>query len=162
MRIYEQPNLLVAQVEVIQFWKKNDPRLSGNPMPCPAPGVCDGLPKSIPDLPKEAPKPDCTHPSGCLFCEHHRDIDGQDYVWSAASMRYLNTVILKRFRPTMAGKTDSARHVELAIDVLTAKLKWFRESNARRKAWVEEATERIAEGEFHPHWRYVIDSAEGL
>lgn len=162
LRIYEQPSLQVAQVEIIQFWKKSDPRLGGNPMPCPAPGVCDGKPKSIPNLPPEAPKPDCTHPAGCLFCDHHRDIDSEDYLWSAASMRHLNTVILAGFRPAKKGKGDAARHVELAIEVLTAKLKWFQESNSKRKSWVEEARARIEESAFHPHWRYLIESAEGV
>jgi integrase len=160
LRIYEQPSLQVAQVEIIQFWKKSDPRLVSNPMPCPAPGVCDGKPKPISALPPEAPKPDCTHPAGCLFCDHHRDIDSEDYIWSAASMRHLNTVILAGFRPAKKGKIDAARHIELAIEVLTAKLKWFQESNNKRKAWVEEAMERIEENTFHPHWHYLIESAQ--
>ncbi len=162
LRVYEKPNLQVAQVEIIQFWQKNDPRLADNPMPCPAPGVCDGVPRSFPDLPPEAPKADCTHPAGCLCCEHHRDIDSADYVWSVASMRFMNTVILQRFRPPATDKAYPARHVELAIEVLTAKLKWFHDSNAIRKAWVEEVTEKLAEGEFHSHWRYLIESAQGV
>jgi hypothetical protein len=62
----------------------------------------------------------------------------------------------------MGGKADAARHVELTIDVLTAKLKWFCDSNAVRKAWVDEATEKLAEGEFHIHWCYLIESAQGV
>ncbi len=162
LRVYELPSLQVAQAEIIQFWQKNDPRLGNVQMPCPAPGVCDGVPKSLPNLPPEAPKADCAHPAGCLFCEHHRDIDSADYVWSLASMRFMNTVILRRFRPSAAGQADAARHVELAIEVMTAKLKWFNDSNAARKAWVEEATEKLAEGEFHKHWHYLIESAQGV
>ena len=162
LRVYEKPSLQVAQVEIIQFWQKNDPRLTGKQLPCLAPGVCDGIPKSLPGLPPEAPKADCTHPEGCLFCEHHRDIDSEDYVWSVASMRFMNTLIFRRFRPPAKGKADAACHVELAIEVLTAKLAWFSNSNARRKAWVDEATEKIAEGEFHSHWRYLVESAQGV
>jgi integrase len=162
LRDYEKPSLQVAQVEIIQFWQKNDPRLGDNPMLCPAPGICNGVPKSLPDLPPEAPKADCSHPAGCLFCEHHRDIDSAEYVWSVASMRFMNTVILQRFRHPETGKADAARHVELAVDALTAKLKWFNDSNTIRKAWVEEATEKLAEGEFHQHWRYLIESAQGV
>lgn len=161
-RIYEKPSLQVAMSEITKFWKRNDPTLVGNPMPCPAPGVCDGTPKPKSDLPPEAPKPDCTHPAGCLFCEHHRDIDSADYVWSVASMRHLNTVILQRFRPVSKGKADAARHVELAIVILAAKLKWYKESNAKRKEWVKEAMEKLAEGDFHFHWRYLIESTEGV
>lgn len=162
LRVYEKPSLQVAQSEMIQFWRQNDPRLRGNPMPSPALGVCDGVPTPMPDLPPAAPKPDCTHPAGCLFCQHHRDIDTEEYVWSIVSMRYLQTTILPRFRPPAKGKADAARHVELTIEVLTTKLKWFSESNAIRKAWVEEAAEKIAEGDFHVHWRYLIESAQGV
>lgn len=163
LTVYEKPSLQVAQVEIAQFWQVNDPRLAtNNPMPCPALGVCDGVPEPMPGLPPEAPKADCTHPAGCLFCEHHRDIDSEDYVWSMASMRFLNTVILQSFRPPAKGKADAAAHVELTLEVLTAKLKWFNESNATRKAWVIEAIEKVAEGDFHIHWRFLIESAEGV
>jgi hypothetical protein len=162
LRVYEKPSLQVAQVEIIQFWQKNDPRLNGKPMPCAALGVCDGVPKPLFGLPPEAPKADCTHPAGCLFCEHHRDIDSEDYVWSVASMRFMNTLIRQRFRPPAKGKADAAHHVELTIEVLTAKLNWFSNSNVQRKVWVDDATEKIAEGEFHSHWRYLIESTQGI
>lgn len=160
LRHYEIPNLQFAQVEIIQFWKKNDPRLDGKRLSCPAIGVCDGVPKPLPDLPPEAPKPDCTQPSGCLFCEHHRDIDSADYVWSTASMRYLNLIILQRLRPTVKGKDSALLHsVELTLEMLTAKLKWFNESNDKRRSWVEEAIEKLDEGKYHAHWHYLIESA---
>ena len=162
LRVYEKPSSQVAQVEIIQFWKKNDPRLGGTLMPSPAPGSCDGVPEAMQGLPSEPPKPDCMNPSGCLFCTHHRDIDSEDYVWSTASMRHLNTIILPRFRPPAKGKADSARHVQMVIDALTAKLKWFSDSNAKRKAWVDESLEKLAEGDYHMHWRYLIESAEGV
>lgn len=159
--IYERPSLQVAMAEIIQFWRELDPSLRNTAQPCPAPGVCNGQPESKPNLPPDTPKPDCIHPSGCLFCSHHRDIDTEDYVWSVASMRHFKTIVLSGFRPVVKSKSDPARPVELAIEVLTAKLKWYRESNADRSAWVEEALARIDEGEFHPHWRYLIESAEG-
>lgn len=162
LRVYEKPSLQVAQVEIIQFWKKSDPRSGGTMMPCPAPGSCDGVPVRVPDLPPEAPKADCMNPSGCLFCTHHRDVDSEDYVWATACMRHLNSIILPRFRPLAKGKTDSAGHVQMVIDILTAKLKWFSDSNAKRKAWVNEALEKVAEGDYHVHWRYLIESAEGV
>lgn len=162
LRVYERPSSQAAQVEITQFWKKNDPRLGGTLMPCPAPGSCDGVPEAMQGLPPESPKPDCMNPSGCLFCSHHRDIDSEDYVWSTASMRYLNTIILPRFRPPTKGKADSAGHVQMVLDVLTDKLKWFSDSNAKRKAWVDESLEKLAEGDYHVHWRYLIESAEGV
>lgn len=163
LRDYGKPSLQVALREITQFWQDNDPRLgTDSPMPCPALGKCNGVPKPMLGLPPEAPKADCMQPAGCLFCEHHRDIDSEDYVWSMASMRFLNSVILQRFRPPAKGKADAAAHVELTLEVLTAKLRWFIESNAKRKAWVEEATEKLAEGDFHIHWRFLIESAEGV
>lgn len=162
LNVYEQPSLQVAQIEIIQFWRKRDPRLNGEPMACNAPGVCDGVPVPSLGLPPEAPKPECVHPSGCLFCDHHRDIDSPDYVWSVASMRHLNSIILGKFLPPVNRRADASRSVELTIDVLTAKMKWFRTSNATRKGWVDEAMARINEGEFHPHWSFVIESAQGI
>lgn len=162
LRVYEQPSLQVAMSEIIQFWPSFDPALRGDPMPSPAPGVCDGLPQAIPNLPVEAPKPDCRTPAGCLFCAHHRDIDSQDYVWSIACMRHLKTLVLRGFRPIKKGQADAAKHVDLTLEVLSAKLKWFHESNEQRKNWVHEALERVEESDFHPHWRYVIESAEGV
>lgn len=162
LRVYEKPSLQVAQAELIQFWQRNDPRLTGNPTPCPALGMCDGAPKPLAGLPPEAPKADCTQPAGCLFCEHHRDVDSEDYVWSLASMRFLNGVILQRFRPAAKGKADAAAHVELTLEVLMAKLTWFSESNAQRRAWVDEANVKLDEGDFHLHWRYLIESAQGV
>jgi hypothetical protein len=162
LQVYEKPSLQVAKVEIIEFWNKNDPRLVGTQVVCPAPGSCDGVPTSIPDLPPEAPKPDCSNPSGCLFCAHHRDIDSEDYVWSTASMRHLNVTLVQRFHPPANFTTNPAKHVQMVIDVLTAKLKWFSDSNAMRKAWVDEAQEKLNEGDYHNHWRYLIESAEGI
>ncbi|QKJ66825.1 site-specific integrase [Deefgea piscis] len=162
LRDYEKPSLQVALVEIIQFWQENDPLLAGSPMPGPTMGVCDGVPTPFSDLPPEATKPDCSNPVGCLFCEHYRDIDSADYVWATASMLYFNTIILQHYRPMLKGKADTACHIELAIEVLTKKLKWYSDSNLHRKAWVEEANEKLAEGEFHAHWHYLIKSAEGI
>ena len=162
LRIYEKPSLQVAMREIIQFHLKGDPRLGGTVMPCPAPGICNGVPQPLENMPPEAPKPDCTQPAGCLFCGHHRDIDSEDFIWSTASMRHLNTILLRRFRPQEEGKADLAAHVELVLDCLTAKLKWFKDSNQKREGWVNEAMEKITEGAFHIHWHYLIESAEGV
>lgn len=161
LRVYEKPSLQVAMREIIQFQLKTDPRLGGTMMSCSALGSCDGVPERFPDIPSGAPNPDCVNPAGCLFCSHHRDIDSEDYVWSTASMRHLNTIMLPRFRPPAKGKADTAGHVQMVIDVLTSKLKWFSASNAKRKAWVDEAMEKLAEGDYHVHWQYLIESAEG-
>ncbi|PLK49330.1 hypothetical protein C0V76_09045 [Uliginosibacterium sp. TH139] len=67
-------------------------------------------------------------------------------------------IVLQGYAPIQKNKVDPAVHVDLAIKALSSKLKWFKESNELRKYWVREALERIDEGEFHPHWRYLIES----
>lgn len=121
LRIYEEPSLQVAMTEINRFWQTSDPAL-----PSPAPGVCDGAPVPMVDIPVDTPKPDCIRPSGCLWCERHRDIDSQDYVWSVASMRHLKTLAPNGFKPPQDASTNEpARHVGLTIDRLTAKLHWL-------------------------------------
>lgn len=157
-RIYEEPSLQVAVVEIARFWQNNDPALQS-----PAPGICNGVPVPIADIPPGASQPDCIRPTGCLWCEHHRDLDSQDYVWSMASMRHLKIFAFKGFRPPVEGKTsqDPARYVEMAIERLTAKLRWFSQSNEFRRAWVVEALARIDEAFYHPHWHYLVTALEG-
>ncbi|UFS72488.1 hypothetical protein LPW11_09905 [Geomonas sp. RF6] len=155
--VYEEPSLQRAVVEVARFWQSRDPAL-----PSPAPGVCNGVPAPIVDIPPEAPQPDCIRPTGCLWCEYHRDIDSLDYVWSLASMRHLKILSLKGFLPSDRGKdTKGARMIEMAIERLTAKLRWFRQSNELRRKWVIEVLLRIDEAHYHPHWYYLIAALEG-
>lgn len=157
VQIYEEPSLQVAMVEIARFWQSHDPAL-----PSPAPGVCNGVPVPMVGTPPEAPKPDCIRPTGCLWCEHHRDIDSQDYVWSIASMRHLKILALQGFRPPKGGKAnESARYVEMAIERQSAKLRWFRQSNDVRRGWVVEALARIDEAFYHPHWHYLVVAVEG-
>ena len=158
-RYYEQPSLQIAKIEFIQFWNKNDPSLQQNKVAfAPAPGVCDGIPAPIKHISPDAPIPDCIHPSGCLFCNHHRDIDSEDFIWSIASMKCLNANIISKYRPIEKHKTNTSRHIEMVLAVLVAKLKWFESSNEKRKKWVEESLARCSEGDFHPHWSYLIES----
>jgi integrase len=155
---YLRPSLQIAKLEFIQFWKKNDPTLQ-QVGPAPALGLCDGIPAPIIKMPSEAPKPDCIHPGGCFFCGHHRDIDSQDYVWSLVSMRHLNAILIAKYRPIKKNKPDTGAHVEMILEILVTKLKWFESSNERRRNWVSEAVERCNEGELHPHWGYLIEAA---
>ena len=113
------------------------------------------------EIPQNAPHPDCINAAGCLFCTQHRDIDSEDHVWSLSSLRYLKSLELARYRPPSAGKQSPLEHPALlAIDRLTAKLRFFEESSEIRKLWVEEARERLAEGEHHPAWDGFIRLAE--
>lgn len=159
LKRYIKPSFQVAKVEIIQFLKKSDPTLNQKQIgAAPAPGVCDRVPAPSLNMIPNTPKPDCIHPGGCLFCEHHRDIDSQDYIWSLASMKHLNGIIASGYRPVIKNKLNIGEHTEMILDVLVAKLKWFKASNSKREKWVIEALDRCNEGDFHPHWGYLIAS----
>lgn len=146
IRIYEQPNLQVAMVEISRFHARTNPAI----VP-PGPGECvEAVPQAVPDAPPEATTPDCISPAGCLFCVHQRDIDTEDYVWSLASYRYLKSLELACFRPS--AKRISPHPVIAAIDRVTAKLKYFEQSSEVRRLWVRESLARVEEEHHHPRW----------
>lgn len=155
--VYEAPSLQRAMSETMRFWAKSDPTLTRT-MPV-APGECDGVPTPMTSMPKDASPPDCIRASGCLWCEHHRDIDNQDYVWSAGCFRHLKLIELSKYHPPENGA--GPHPAEHTITRLSDKLRWFQRSNALRKSWVEEAFVRIEEGNYHPDWGHLIDSLEG-
>lgn len=154
INVYERPSLQVAITEVTRFWELCDPNLAP-----PGPGVCVGSgPLAVPDMPDLSTKPDCMTPAGCLWCQHQRDIDSLDHVWSLCSYRFLKTLELGRYRPPVPGKTPLPDHpARLAEERITAKLHFFRHSSEVRAQWVEEGLARIEEGSYHPDWVRLID-----
>jgi len=161
LQVYEVPSQQRAIAEITRFWLKNDPTIGGDsPSLAVAPGECDGTPVAVPEIPESAPAPDCRRPSGCLWCDHHRDIDSFDYVWSLACFRHLK--ILEKGRQCPPTKERTKHHVaDHAIERLSAKLAWFRGSNREREGWVEEAMARVDEGHYHDQWAALITSLEG-
>lgn len=159
--VYERPSLQRTIGEVTRFWQVNDPMLGvAEPSKAVAPGSCDGRPHTSPAKPGLAPSPDCVRPSGCLWCEHHRDIDTQDYVWSLACFRHLKVLeVSKHFFP--AASVNIFHPAQFAIDRLSEKLGWFRNSNALRRSWAEEALARVDEGRYHGDWARLIEDMEG-
>jgi len=161
IRVYEKPSLQVAVSEITRFHLRHDPVLAGqDSMLSVAPGECDGIPVASPAKPASAPKPDCRQPSGCLWCEHHRDIDSLDYVWSLACFRHLKVLELSGHRPPTRER-DATHPADDAIARMSEKLAWFRDSNATRREWVEEALTRVEEGDYHEQWSYLIEAVEG-
>lgn len=157
LRVYERPSQQRAMSEITRFWSTNDPTLVCTAPP--APGQCNGEPAPLSNRPKNAPTPDCIRPSGCLWCDHHRDIDSPDYVWALASFRHLKIIEVSKWNPPHGSReVHPAQHV---IDRITEKLRWFRDSNPIRKGWMEEAVARIDEGNFHPDWAARIEALEG-
>lgn len=154
--VYERPSLQRAMGEVMRFWSNADPALART-IPA-APGECDGQPVPLMNMPKDAPQPDCTQASGCLWCEHHRDIDSQDFVWSLSCFRHLKAIEVSKWHPPQSAReTHPAENV---IARLTDKLRWFQDSNKQRRGWVEEALARVAEGNYHPDWLRLIYDVE--
>lgn len=154
IRVYEEPSLQRTMTEVVRYWQFADPIITP-----PAPGVCTGSPMPVDSIPPGATQPDCIRPSGCLWCEHHRDVDSLDYIWSVSSFRHLKSLELAKYHPPQ--KENWPTHPALfAIERLSDKLRWFQHSNAGRRGWVEESLARVEEGDFHPAWYGLIQSVE--
>lgn len=148
IRYYEQPSLQIALVEISRFHARAEQAIAA-----PGPGVCEGLsstPQPVANIPSDATPPDCIGPAGCLFCEHQRDLDTEDHVWSLASYRYLKSLELSRFRAPAKNRT--IHPAAAAIDRLTKKLNYFERSSQVRKRWVQEALMRVDEDYHHPRW----------
>lgn len=155
--VYERPSLQRAIGETMRFWSKSDPALART-VPV-APGECDGEPVPVKDMPKDAPLPDCVQASGCLWCEHHRDIDSKDYCWSLACFRHLKVIEVGKWRaPNGSRETHPS---EYAVVRISDKLRWFHESNTKRRGWVDEAFALVEEGQYHPDWKRLIVDVEG-
>lgn len=161
IRNYEDPSLQRSMGEFTRFWNKSDPTLSKvEPTVATAPGVCDGIPVAVSWKPLAATSPDCVHPSGCLWCEHHRDISSLDYVWALACFRHLKTLELSRYRPSTI-MLPTEHPSSISISRLSEKLTSFRDSDATGDAWVHEALARVEEGNYHPVWSRLIEEVEG-
>lgn len=156
LREYEQPSLQVAMVEISNFHSKNDPFVAA-----PGPGGCVRSAHEFPSAtlaPSEAPTPDCVSPAGCLFCDHNRDIDSKDHVWSLSSFRHLKSLELSRYRPS--ARRGTMHPARASIERINTKLKAFEGSSVARRLWVQEAFQRTAEDYHHPRWDGFIQLME--
>ena len=154
LKNYQQPDHQIAAIEISKFHAKHDPAL----IP-PAPGLCiEANPKKNLNAPTEAPNPDCINSAGCLFCQHHRDIDSEDHLWSLASYKYLKILELARYRP--AKNNLSIHPAKLAIDRINEKFNLLCESNENRRILISESLMRVKEGYFHPRWDGFIQLME--
>jgi hypothetical protein len=149
---YEQPHHQLAVAEITRFYKQNDPSIAP-----PGPGKCVQLnrrPALIPGTPDHAPRPDCVNPAGCLFCDFHRDICSEDYVWALASYRYLKLCELSRYSPP---ESETTPHPATSvIDRITQKLESFSLGSDLWANWVTEVANKVRESRFHPIWRGFI------
>lgn len=157
IRVYAEPNPQIAMIEIARFHRQTDPLM----LP-PAPGACVmPHPEAVVGAPKNSPLPDCINSAGCLFCVNHRDLESEDHVWSLSSLRVLKSLELSRYRSSNARRYEEKDHpAMLAVERISAKLRFFQESSEVRRLWVEEAMARIAEQNYHPAWDGFIQLAE--
>lgn len=153
--VYHRPSLQRAMAEATRFWEQVETNLLRTTSV--APGGCTGHPRKSEKAPSDAPQADCSRPSGCLWCENHRDIDSQDYVWALTSFRYLKLIELSKTRSP--GPVQELSPTQCAITRINEKLKWFELSSSKRCEWVVEAHARINEGNYHPDWELEIGSS---
>lgn len=154
--VYERPSLQRAMIEATRFWAQTDPY--SRRTIAVAPGDCTGQPDSLPEKPYKAFQADCSRASGCLWCDDHRDVDSQNYVWALTSFRYLKMIELSK---TISPNQDEAYSpAHRAVTRITEKLRWFENSNERRREWAVEAYARVDEGDFHPDWNDLIEAQE--
>lgn len=156
LRNYLEPDPDVALTEISRYFRESDTLFSP-----PGPGACAAPePKSLPDLPLGAPRPDCVSPAGCMFCSHQRDIDNADHVWSLVSYRHLKTIELAVYR--LPSNKNAAHPAVIVIERVTEKINMLEQHSKLGTQWVNEAKDRMKEGDFHPMWSGFIELAEAL
>ena len=157
LEVYNKPSLQRALVENTRFWSKFDPHATRTESV--APGNCTGTPKAVAEIPKKAPAPNCIRPSGCLWCENHRDVESLDYVWALTSFCHLKVIELSKYH--LSQRQEDQTPAQSVIDRIHEKLRWFEQSSEARRVWVEEARARVEEGNFHPNFGDEIAELDG-
>lgn len=158
LRVYEEGDLQSASQEIGAYHAKTDPALL-KPRAIPICLKGDDAPRAHPDIPKEAPQPDCVTPEGCLWCEHLRDVLAPDYCWRLVSHRHLKSLEVALFHPPASQPVHPGY---LVIDRLNLKIKAIEARSAVCADWVKVAKERVREGDYHPRWAGLIEVIEEL
>lgn len=152
---YEKPSLHKANIEVTRFWSERDPIKVENLKVSIIKSQCDNKPVVTDDKPPQIVEPNCINPSGCLWCDKHRDIESFDYIWSLVSMRYLKRIESSLFI------SDGDNPIEMVINRINSKIEWFNLKNQKYADWITEAEIRVDEElDFHPFWLALIDAME--
>ncbi|MGP9579333.1 hypothetical protein ACT3RX_15115 [Halomonas sp. AOP42-E1-40] len=147
LRDYERPHHQSAASEILNFYKATDPTYSP-----PGPGICvdeKHTPELISDTAREAPKPDCISPEGCLFCAKHRDIMSSDYCWKLASHAKIKSLETNLYKPSTKQEAHPAYHV---INRINQKLDAIASGSEIRAMWVKDSRDSVRSGRYHPSW----------
>lgn len=149
---YEFPSLQRGMIEISRFWDKTDPLIQGKLKVSLFNSPCNGVPLPIDDASEKLPEPDCITPTGCIGCMHYRDEESFDYVWGLQSFKFLKIV------ESSSHRTEYEKPSSIAIDWVNLKIDWFKSSEkSEHQEWVEEASIRIEEGDYHPSWSRKIE-----
>lgn len=148
--VYAKPSHPVAASEISRFHNRGEVACDG-----PAAGSCAGAgsgPKAIHRIPDGVARPDCISPSGCMFCDHHRDVSTFDYAWSLVTYLHLKILELASHTPTNRKSVEGKTPIESTVDRIVAKADAFAASSEKRQKWIEESKDRMRERNFHPSW----------
>lgn len=152
LKNYLRPNHQIALVEVSRFFSSIEQILAS-----PAPGGCIvDTPNKKPGYSNISPSPDCVNPSGCFFCENHRDIESFDHLWSLTTYKYCKILELSK---TKLANTEEHPAL-LTIKAISSKIEYFKLRGDKTKEWSEEAEALVEEGEYHPAWEIFIKMME--
>ncbi|MCV4289898.1 site-specific integrase [Pseudomonas capsici] len=148
-RNYHKPSHQIALVEIARFHATHDPALAAV-----GPGNCvSGEPSTMEVASPFTPEADCLAPSGCLFCDNHRDIDSEDHIWSLLTFRELKVIELSK-AGTLTNQYSNPAHI--AIERINGKLKFIQSISSHASDWYAAATEKVSQGNYHPKWRGFI------
>lgn len=152
MNSYEMPHHQLATVEITNFNSKQSKELRA-----PGPGLCL-KPKGdvVSSSAGNSLEPNCISPAGCLFCTHQRDIESFDHIWSLKTYQRYQAELLLTYRVISSAAEDKLSPAERTISQISERLKAFSELGEKHRAWVEESTERVTEGDYHPQWEMFI------
>ncbi|XHH29410.1 hypothetical protein WIW49_00215 [Xanthomonas euroxanthea] len=150
---YQRPHHQRAATEITGFWNE-----LGSSLLSAGPGTCSGSPRSMP-VRAGQPVPDCRSAAGCLFCLDHRDEMSLDYAWSLVTYRYLKSLELAAYPPVRQTSPEPPTP-RIVITALSEKLNQMRLQGGYGPKLVQEAEDRVIEGDFHPRWSDIINAAE--
>ena len=142
---YHRPNHQIAQIEISRFHAAHDHILAAT-----GPGGCVAA-RPVPEdiSAPHIPEADCLTPSGCLFCEQHRDLDTEDHIWSLVTFKYLKSIELSKAN---IQKNTPPNPALLTIKRINQKLVHIQSLSTQAQKWNETACCKISDGDYHPKW----------
>lgn len=153
LRNYVKGSQQMATVELSQYFNiipagKNENRVRSG-------GDCGkpNSPKKIDTNLGLVATPDCINPSGCLFCSHYRAIEGFDYALSILSYKEFLKLRLNLTKSNFGLDPIIVSAIEKIDEIVT----YLKGLSRRMNTDIQDAAEKIKEGNFHPTWHGWIE-----